>query len=190
MVHFLINYFRQLIRVTSEEATLPAAAADTDPQPAITLQCSDSESDDDGVTDAQTVADQEGGTCGRRLGTPAAVAEAKARQFRHATVAPKGAPPTPDPRLLEWHTPKTNRAPAARRRRLLLRRGRHRAGRRRHRRRAPTAGDPEECRARLSSLNAGRLATSACFAGGSRRIDGPLRSCPRGGTLVSHGHAV
>ena len=36
-----------LIRVTSEEATLPAAAASTDLRPAITLQCSDSESDDD-----------------------------------------------------------------------------------------------------------------------------------------------
>ena len=100
-----------LIRVTSEEATLPAAAADTDLQPAIALQCSDSESDDDGVTDGQTVADKEGETCGQCYATPAAVAEAKARRFRHATVAPRGAPPTPDPRLLEWHTPKTNSAP-------------------------------------------------------------------------------
>jgi len=67
----------------------------------------------DGVTDGQTVTStrQEGGTCGRCYATPAAVAEAKARQFRHATVAPRGAPPTPDPRLLEWRTPKTNSAP-------------------------------------------------------------------------------
>ena len=27
------------------------------------------------------------------------------------TVAPQGAPPTPDPRLLEWYAPKTNHAP-------------------------------------------------------------------------------
>ena len=46
-----------LIRVTSEEATLPPAAADTDLQPAIKLQCSDSESDDE-VTDEQSVTDQ------------------------------------------------------------------------------------------------------------------------------------
>ena len=84
-----------LIRVTSEEATLPAAAASTDLRPAITLQCSDSESGDDGVTDEQTVTDQGGETCGRCFATPAAVAEAKARQFRHATVAPRGAPPNP-----------------------------------------------------------------------------------------------
>ena len=31
-----------------------------------------------------------------------------------ATVAPRGAPPTPGPRLLEWRTPKTNSAPKAR----------------------------------------------------------------------------
>ena len=41
-----------LIRVTAEAATLPAAAASTDLQPTIALQCSDSESDDDEVTDA------------------------------------------------------------------------------------------------------------------------------------------
>ena len=100
-----------LIRVTSEEATLPAAAADTDLQPAITLQGSDSDSDDDEVTDEQSVA--EGGeTCGHGFATPAAVAEAKARKFRHATVAPRGAPPTLDPRLLEWPTPKTNTPPS------------------------------------------------------------------------------
>ena len=91
-----------LIRVTSEEATLPAAATSTDLQPAITLQCSDTESDDDEETDGQSVADRGEGTRGRCLATPSAVAEAKARQFRHATVAPRGAPPTPDPRLLEW----------------------------------------------------------------------------------------
>ena len=100
-----------LIRVTSEEATLPPAAADTDLQPAIKLQCSDSESDDE-VTDEQSVTDQGEVTCGRCLATPAAVAEAKARKFRHITVAPRGAPPTPDPRLLEWRTPKTNSAPS------------------------------------------------------------------------------
>jgi hypothetical protein len=100
-----------LIRVTSEEATLPAAAADTDLQPAITLQCSDSDSDDGEETDEQSVADQGGAACGRCLATPAAVAEAKASKFRHATVAPRGAPPTPDPRLLEWPTPKTNTPP-------------------------------------------------------------------------------
>ena len=44
-----------LIRVTTEAATLPAAAASTDLQPAIALQCSDSESDDDEVTDAPAV---------------------------------------------------------------------------------------------------------------------------------------
>jgi len=100
-----------LIRVTSEEATLPAAATGTDLQPAITLQCSDTESDDDEETDDRSVADRGEETRGRCLATPAAIAEAKARQFRHATVAPRGAPPTPDPRLLEWPTPKTNTPP-------------------------------------------------------------------------------
>ena len=47
-----------LIRVTSEAATLPAAAANTDLQPTIALQCSDSESDDGEATDALTVTDQ------------------------------------------------------------------------------------------------------------------------------------
>ena len=96
-----------LIRVTSAEATLPAAAASTDLQPVITLQCSDSESDDGGETDEQSVAGRGEETCERCLATPDDVAEAKAGQFRHATVAPRGAPPTPDPRLLEWPTPKT-----------------------------------------------------------------------------------
>ena len=27
-------------------------------------------------------------------------------------MAPRGAPPTPDPRLLEWRTPQTNSAPS------------------------------------------------------------------------------
>ena len=100
-----------LIRVTAEAATLPAAAAGTDLQPAIALQCSDSESDDDEVTDAPTVTDQGEKTGGPPCNTPAAVAAAKARVYRYATVAPRGAPPTPDPRLLEWYAPKTNRAP-------------------------------------------------------------------------------
>ena len=100
-----------LIRVTSAEATLPAAAASTDLQPVITLQCSDSESDDGGETDEQSVADRGEETCERCVATPDDVAEAKARQFRHATVAPRGAPPTPDPRLLEWPTPNTNTPP-------------------------------------------------------------------------------
>jgi len=100
-----------LIRVTAEAATLPAAAASTDLQPAIALQCSDSESDDDEVTDAPTVTDQGEETGGPPCDTPAAVAAAKAREYRYATVAPRGAPPTPDPRLLEWYAPKTNHAP-------------------------------------------------------------------------------
>ena len=100
-----------LIRVTAEAATLPAAAASTDLQPTVALQCSDSESDDDEVTDAQAVTSQGDKTTGLPCDTPADVAAAKAREYRHATVAPRGAPPTPDPRLLEWYTPKTNRAP-------------------------------------------------------------------------------
>jgi hypothetical protein len=100
-----------LIRVTSETATLPAAAANTDLRPAIALQCSDSESDDGEVTDALPVTDRGEQTGGPPCDTPAAVAEAKARVYRHATVAPRGAPPTPDPRLLEWYAPKTNHAP-------------------------------------------------------------------------------
>jgi hypothetical protein len=43
-----------LIRVTAEAATLPAAAASTDLQPTIALRCSDSESDDDEVTEEST----------------------------------------------------------------------------------------------------------------------------------------
>ena len=43
--------------------------------------------------------------------TPAAVREAKAEAFRHATLGPRGEPPTPDPRLLGWTVPKTNKEP-------------------------------------------------------------------------------
>ena len=34
---------------------------------------------------------------------------AKGMSFKHAALAPDGAPPLPDPRLLEWVAPQTNK---------------------------------------------------------------------------------
>ena len=83
------------IRVTAEAATLPAAAASTDLQPAIALQCSDSESDDDEVTDgdAPTVTDQGKKTGEPPCDTPAAVAAAKAREYTGTPRSHREEPP-------------------------------------------------------------------------------------------------
>ena len=89
------------IRVTSEPATLPADAAQSEPCPTICLACSDAEETDD----EEHVADQgEGDT---QHGRAASVLAAKAGTFRHAALGPRGAPPVPDPRLLEWAIPET-----------------------------------------------------------------------------------
>jgi hypothetical protein len=39
------------------------------------------------------------------------VLAAKGMSFRHAALGPRGAPPLPDPRLLEWVAPQTNMPP-------------------------------------------------------------------------------
>ena len=41
--------------------------------------------------------------------TPATVLAAKGMSFKHAALGPRGAPPLPDPRLLEWVAPQTNK---------------------------------------------------------------------------------
>jgi hypothetical protein len=44
---------------------------------------------------------------GTERGSVASVRAAKAATFRHAALGPGGAPPVPDPRLLEWAIPET-----------------------------------------------------------------------------------
>ena len=55
--------------------------------------------------DENTVAGQE--EEGTEHGSVASVRAAKAATFRHAALGPGGAPPVPDPRLLEWAIPET-----------------------------------------------------------------------------------
>ena len=90
------------IRVTDEPATLPANAGQSEPCPTICLACSDAEETDD---EDPPVAGQE--EVDTQLGRAASVLAAKAGVFRHAALGPQGAPPVPDPRLLEWTVPKT-----------------------------------------------------------------------------------
>ena len=102
------------IRVTAQAATLPAAAADSELRPTIRLWHADdgdadTESNDGDVTG---VAGQ-GGEADQQapdFNTPKAVQYSKGKAFRHAALGPRGAPPTPDPRLLEWVTPATSKA--------------------------------------------------------------------------------
>jgi len=89
------------IRVTDKAATLPADAARSEPCPTICLECSDDEVTDD----EDTVAGQEEGDT--QHNTVASVLAAKAGTFRHAALGPRGAPPVPDPRVLEWAVPQT-----------------------------------------------------------------------------------
>jgi hypothetical protein len=56
---------------------------------------------------SQHVAGQ--GGAGAHLGRAASVLAKKAGVFRHAALGPQGAPPVPDPRLLEWAMPETCR---------------------------------------------------------------------------------
>ena len=44
----------------------------------------------------------------------ASVLAAKAGTFRHAALGPRGAPPVPDPRVLEWAVPRDMQARRAR----------------------------------------------------------------------------
>ena len=90
------------IRVTDKAATLPAEAAESEPCPTICLACSDADATDD---EDETVAGQQGEDT--QLDSAASVLAAKAGNFRHAALGPRGAPPVPDPRLLEWAVPKT-----------------------------------------------------------------------------------
>ena len=55
--------------------------------------------------DENPVADKE--EEGTQHGSVASVRAAKAAAFRHAALGPEGAPPVPDPRLLEWAIPET-----------------------------------------------------------------------------------
>ena len=66
------------------------------------MACSDAEVTDD---EDPTVADEE--EVSAQLGTVTSVQAAKAEVFRHVALGPQGAPPVPDPRLLEWVVPKT-----------------------------------------------------------------------------------
>ena len=97
------------IRITRQREDIPAAAAATELCPALRLEL---ESDDDNDAEAVTaetdeINDQPGPT--PRGKTPATVLAAKGMSFKHAALAPSGAPPLPDPRLLEWVTPQTNK---------------------------------------------------------------------------------
>ena len=93
------------IRVTDEPATLPADAAQSELCPTICLVCSDAEETDD----ENPVAGQE--EEGTQHGSVASVLAAKARTFRYAALGPRGAPPVPDPRVLEWAIPDAKRKP-------------------------------------------------------------------------------
>ena len=98
------------IRVTDKPASLPADAAQSALCQVICLACSD---DDESVTDGETVTDDEDphvtgqGEASAHLGRAASVLAEKAGAFRHAALGPQGAPPIPDPRLLEWAMPET-----------------------------------------------------------------------------------
>ena len=90
------------IRVTDEPATLPADAAHSEPCPTICVACSDAEVTDD---EDLPVAGEEG--VDTQLGRASSVYAAKAAAFRHVALGPRGAPPVPDPRLLQWTIPRT-----------------------------------------------------------------------------------
>ena len=98
------------IRVTSDPAALPTDASQSELCQTICLACSD---DDESVTDEETVTDDEDPHVagqrgeGAHLGRAASVLAEKAGAFRHAALGPQGAPPVPDPRLLEWAMPET-----------------------------------------------------------------------------------
>ena len=87
------------IRVTDEPATLPADAAQSELCPTICLVCSDAEVTDD----ESSVAGQEEEDT--QHGSVASVLAAKAETFRYAALGPRGTPPVPDPRVLEWAIP-------------------------------------------------------------------------------------
>ena len=89
------------IRVTDEPATLPADAAQSELCPTICLVCSDAEVTDD----ESSVAGQEEEDT--QHGSVASVLAAKAETFRYAALGPRGTPPVPDPRVLEWAIPET-----------------------------------------------------------------------------------
>ena len=90
------------IRVTEEQAVLPADTSQSELCPTICLACSDDEATDD---EDPAVAGQE--EVDTQLGSAASVLAAKTAAFRHGALAPQGAPPVPDPRLLEWVIPET-----------------------------------------------------------------------------------
>ena len=69
--------------------------------PTICLVCSDAEVTDD----ESSVAGQEEEDTQR--GSVASVLAAKAETFRYAALGPRGTPPVPDPRVLEWEIPET-----------------------------------------------------------------------------------
>ena len=89
------------IRVTDEQGTLPADTSQSELCPTC-LACSDAEDSDD--EDPAVAGQEEEST---QLGRAASVLAAKAGAFRHAALGPQGAPPVPDPRLLEWTIPET-----------------------------------------------------------------------------------
>jgi len=97
---------------TPKKTKLPADTSQSELCPAICLACSD---DEESVTDEETVTDDDDphvagqGETGAHLGRAASVLAEKAGAFRHAALrlGPQGAPPVPDPRLLEWAMPKT-----------------------------------------------------------------------------------
>ena len=107
---FLNKLLSQAIRVTRDPAALPTDASQSELCQTICLACSD---DDESVTDEETVTDDEDPHVagqrgeGAHLGRAASVLAEKAGAFRHAALGPQGAPPVPDPRLLEWAMPET-----------------------------------------------------------------------------------
>ena len=102
------------IRITTQSKDIPAASAATELCPTLRIEL---ESDDDDTNDEQAVTDAEDdeisghpqGAPTPRGKTPATVLAAKGMSFKHAALAPDGAPPLPDPRLLEWVAPHTNK---------------------------------------------------------------------------------
>ena len=106
----LRHVLEPILRVTSDPAALPTDASQSELCQTICLACSD---DDESVTDEETVTDDEDPHVagqrgeGAHLGRAASVLAEKAGAFRHAALGPQGAPPVPDPRLLEWAMPET-----------------------------------------------------------------------------------
>ena len=104
---------RSQIRITPQREDIPAAAAATELCPALRIELeSDDETNDDEVVTATETAgmnDQQEAQPTPRGKTPATVLAAKGMSFKHAALGPRGAPPLPDPRLLEWVAPQTNK---------------------------------------------------------------------------------